>query len=161
MNRKKIFTSLLLILTSAASVNTFATVERKSYAGIACDATSNFSEVLKATNGNIENRQTSSVTVICPIVRDVHATGNRVKAVVNVRNMHATGNIACWLWSRNQDGAYVSQAYATTAGTGNTTLTLGYINGELTGDYFFRCNIPGRYNNSSSLIRNYYVLEEY
>lgn len=138
----------------------------KGYSAVGCLAQSDGANVRRSASGDsaLANMGTSTVSVFCPVVRDVSAGGpNRVSAVaVRVRNRHATQALRCDFSARDINGAtFAIRTASAPPGAGYMTLQLGPVNASNWGSYVLICQIPGRNpaDNLVSYVVNYRVDE--
>jgi len=99
----------------------------------------------------IKNTSTTTVPVICPLVRRT-STLNRLTAYVSVFvNSPTTTTISCTLSSSNSDGTLLDSAYGVTVTTGagatpNQGISLvtasTYVTGNYANNYNVICNLP-------------------
>lgn len=167
---------IVLSAAAAASAGLFsaapaAASDWKGYAGVNCLSQNNTDAVRRSAVGQpaLANSGTSTLTVYCPVVRDVEVGGdNRVKAVaVRVRNRHSTGNITCEFSSFNQDGVKIDTKTGVLPPDPvdhdvEDDIRLGPLNAHNWGSYVLLCQLPGRHatNNLQSYLINYRVDEE-
>jgi hypothetical protein len=136
----------------------------KGYAGVNCLAQSNNDPIRRSAVAQtaFANTGTSTITVFCPVVRDVASGGdNRVSAVaVRFRNRNSAVAGRCEFSSHDINGAKIDSKSAV-APFGETTLQLGPVNAHNWGSYVLSCQIPGRdaATNLQSYIVNYRVDE--
>lgn len=138
----------------------------KGYSAVGCLSTNDSANVRRSAGGDsaIANMGTSTISVFCPVVRDVSAGGpNRVSAVaVRVRNRHATLALRCDFSARDIDGkTFAVRTASAKPGAGYVTLQLGPVNASNWGSYVLICQIPGRNpaDNLESYVVNYRVDE--
>jgi hypothetical protein len=138
----------------------------KGYSAVGCLATSDGANVRRSSAGDsaISNMGTSTISVFCPVVRDVSAGGpNRVSAVaVRVRNRHATQSLRCDFSVRDINGrTFAVDTASAPPGADYRVLQLGPLNASNWGSYVLICQIPGRNpaDNFPSYIVNYRVDE--
>lgn len=157
-----------LALAGAASIGPAhgysATQDWKGYAGVNCMGQTHNAAVRRSAvnQAALANTGTSTITVFCPVVRDVAEGGNnRVSAVaVRFRNRNATVNGRCEFSSHNINGIKIDSKSAV-APFGETTLQLGPVDAHRWGSYVLTCQVPGRdpATNLQSYIVNYRVDE--
>ncbi|WP_127998163.1 hypothetical protein [Piscinibacter defluvii] len=138
--------------------------EWKGYAGVNClPGNSNDSVRRSATSdAALANAGTSTISVFCPVVRDVEASGSPrvLAAVVRMRNRHATASASCEFSVHNQAGNKVGTV-TRVAPFGEHDLNFPAMNAPAWGSYVIRCSLPGRdpATNLQSYIINYRVDE--
>ena len=136
----------------------------KGYAGVNCMAQSNNDSIRRSAvnQAAFANTGTSTITVFCPVVRDVAEGGdNRVSAVaVRFRNRNSAMTGRCEFSSHDINGLKIDSKSAV-APFGETTLKLGPVNAHNWGSYVLSCQVPGRdaATNLQSYIVNYRVDE--
>jgi len=159
--------SSALALAGAASIGAHADAvgqDWKGYAGVNCMGQSNNTPVRRSAVNQtaLANTGTSTITVFCPVVRDVSAGGdNRVSAVaVRFRNRNSAVNGRCEFSSHDINGIRIDSKSAV-APFGETTLQLGPVDAHNWGSYVLSCQVPGRdaATNLQSYIVNYRVDE--
>lgn len=169
MKIKRFIRSILLgtATMTVLSFNTaYAAQDWKGYSAVNCvPANENSTTLRRSVSGSsvaISNTGTSSVSVFCPIVRDVAEGGpDRVNAVrIFVRDRNQTAAIRCDFSSHSQNGAMVDSASDTSV-NGFDTLAMDGINANNWGSYALICQIPGRdpVTNEQSYLINYRVDE--
>lgn len=115
-------------------------------------------------SGRVFNRTTSSVTVVCPLIRD-----NSKKAwqeiQVSVADRHHTQDISCRAFSAKEDGLPVASTTDHSTGSNISSfasqiLLLGKPAQERDyGTFYVRCNIPGKDSGYASGILTYRIIE--
>lgn len=119
----------------------------KGYAGVNCLSQTNTQAVRRSAvnQAALANTGTSTVTVFCPVVRDVSAGGDlRVAAVaVRVRNRNSAVAGRCEFSSHDIAGLKIDSKSAV-APFGETTLQLGPVDAGTWGSYVLSCQLPGR-----------------
>jgi hypothetical protein len=163
MNRiHRLFAAALL---GTAAVAAHAAGDWKGYAGVNCLSQDDAAPVRRsATNQTaLSNTGTNTITVFCPIVRDVEAAGSgRVIAVaVRFRNRNPGVNGSCEFSSHDQSG-YKVDTQTLVAPFGETTLSFAAQDAQAWGSYALSCQLPGRDPASGlqSYIVNYRVDEK-
>lgn len=151
---------------SVVATGANAAQDWKGYSAVGCLAQSDGANVRRSASGDsaLANMGTSTVSVFCPVVRDVSAGGpNRVSAVaVRVRNRHATLALRCDFSARDINGAtFAVRTASAPPGAGYMTLQLGPVNTSNWGSFVLICQIPGRNpaDNLASYLVNYRVDE--
>jgi hypothetical protein len=159
--------SSALALAGAASISAHADYpgqDWKGYSGVNCMGQSNNTAVRRSAinQSALANTGTSTITVFCPVVRDVAEGGNnRVSAVaVRFRNRNSAVDGRCEFSSHNIHGIKIDSKSAV-APFGETTLQLGPVDAHNWGSYVLSCQVPGRdaSTNLQSYIVNYRVDE--
>jgi len=136
----------------------------KGYAGVNCMGQNNNAAIRRSAINQtaLANTGTSTITVFCPVVRDVSAGGdNRVSAVaVRFRNRNSAVNGRCEFSSHDINGTRIDSRSAV-APFGETVLQLGPVDAHNWGSYVLSCQVPGRdaATNLQSYIVNYRVDE--
>jgi hypothetical protein len=136
----------------------------KGYAGVNCMSQSNSDPIRRSAINQtaFSNTGTSTITVFCPVVRDVSSGGdNRVSAVaVRFRNRNSAVAGRCEFSSHDINGIRIDSKSAV-APFGETTLQLGPVDAHNWGSYVLSCQVPGRdvATNLQSYIVNYRVDE--
>lgn len=135
------------------------TVDTKVFPGTMCRQLGAASTVYYDGNGRVLNPSTSSVTVICPIVRDASTEKwARIRVVVADRNPNA--NVTCSARSNQTDGLGWSYNPNNPLPAGFFDLnwwvskTLEFsppVDERDEGTYFVSCTIPRRYSNGSQV----------
>ena len=158
-----------LALAGSASIGAHADnagQDWKGYAGVNCMG-QNISDPIRRSAVNqiaLANTGTSTITVFCPVVRDVSEGGeDRVTLVrVRLRNRNQTEAGSCEFSSRDINGHQVeSKSAVAPPNSGETVLQLGPLNALTWGSYVLSCKLPGRDpKNGQSYIINYRVDEK-
>lgn len=115
------------------------------------------------SNGEVENRNSSTVFAICPAERPISVgKTNKLSGNVWVIDRHSTKNTCCRAVSKNPGGAQVSGSWACSSGSSTTyqILTIPQISDSYSwSHYFFQCLIPPK-TTAASRIQMYRVRQE-
>lgn len=151
MNAKQLMISLGFSMMAAASMPALA-ADAKTLPGAACQPNSSSPTAFYiASNGMLINNSTATLTVICPIVREVMAangSGISNAQIYVVDNNNASGDprVTCTLESRsNGAGSVEAQTDNSVAGASpNVQVLDNYadLGSSADGFYYFRCDIP-------------------
>lgn len=121
--------------------------DRKSYPASLCSSASN--SLAFQQKGHIENASAAStITVVCPILRDTVASDLSIVAFrVWMFDGHAGANqnVSCTIHSREEDGDVVDSETKVTSGSSGAILVYHYavpIDSEVSGIYLMSCSIP-------------------
>jgi hypothetical protein len=119
----------------------------KGYAGVNCLSSNDSANVRRSAVNQIgfANHGTSTITVFCPVVRDVsEASDLRVTRIrVHFRNRNSKVDGRCEFSSRDSLGMNVDSK-SVAAPFGEHTLTIeGPIKAETWGSYVLSCQLPG------------------
>jgi hypothetical protein len=160
MNAKQLMIGLGFSMMAAASAPALA-ADAKTLPGAACQpavqTTTNLSSLIILNDGSLINAGTASITVICPIMRDVMAANG--SAGINSAQVYVVDNnnntndprVSCTLESRTtglgsaNPGLVESLTVNSTAGASPNiqVIQFGNFASAENGYYHFRCNIPG------------------
>jgi hypothetical protein len=136
----------------------------KGYAGVNCLPASPNHDIRRSAIGQIgfANHGTGTITVFCPVVRDVAEGGeNRVAAVaVRMRNRSSVDG-RCEFSSRDINGM-THDTKSVVFPPGEFVKTMGPINASNWGSYVLSCQLPGLHPTTKlpSYIVNYRVDED-
>jgi hypothetical protein len=156
---------LAAALLGTGALTAHAAGDWKGYAGVNCLSQDDAAAVRRSAVNQtaLPNTGTGTVTVFCPIVRDVEAEGQgRVIAVaVRFRNRNPGVTGSCEFSTHDQSG-YKSDTQTLAAPFGETTLSFGPLDAPAWGSYVLTCQLPGRDPASGlqSYIVNYRVDEK-
>ena len=119
----------------------------KGYPAVNCLSSSDNANILRSAKGQVGfgNQGPGTITVFCPVVRDVSEAGeNRVTRVrVHFRNRNAKVDGRCEFSSRDSAGGTVDTK-AVVAPFGEHELTIeGPIAASAWGSYVLSCQLPG------------------
>ena len=163
---KTLLTALLLTaaagstatLAAQGPVLAAASPDAKMYPGSMCQV-SGSSQSLYYSSAVIANRTASSVSVVCPIVRDNLEQGwQRIHVFVNDR--HSTRDIECIARALEADGSHGASTSVQSSGTIPQMLTLGPVAAPQHGPYVLVCQLPPMEEpNQPSYISSYRVYE--
>jgi hypothetical protein len=138
----------------------------KGYAAVNCLASSDGANIRRTSSGQsgFANQGSSTITVFCPVVRDVSEAGDdRVTRVrVHFRNRNAKVDGRCEFSSRDSSGMTVDTK-SVVAPFGENELTIeGPIVATAWGSYVLSCQLPGLDADSGlpSYLVNYRVDEK-
>ncbi len=167
MNAKRLMIGLGFSMMAAANVPVLA-ADAKTLPGAACQPNSSSPTAFYiGSNGVLFNNSTSTLTVICPIVRDVMAAGSSGISnaqIYVVDNNNATGDprVTCTLESRSTSaGVNEAQTENSAAGASpNVQVLDNYADLSSSGDgfYYFRCDIPGNQTVGTTINRSGIVM---
>jgi len=155
-----------IMVAGIAAVSMSATMDAnagdgKSFPGTFCQAESVGVHMGYTRTGRAQNPSSSTMYVVCPIVRDAMTKGI-AKANVIVYDRHYSRNLSCTLNSRDQNGGTMGYYKTVSSSGSNSTrqvLRLGRQGAFSYGIYFMRCAVPGKYANNRSEIASYYMEE--
>jgi len=137
----------------------------KGYSGVNCMGQSNNDPIRRSAINQtaFANTGTSTITVFCPVVRDVAEGGNnRVSAVaVRFRNRNSAVAGRCEFSSHDINGFKIDSRSAVIPPNNDVVVPLGPVNAHNWGSYVLSCQVPGRdaATNLQSYIVNYRVDE--
>lgn len=138
--------SVLSCLLMVLSPNQAWATEDKSYPATSCRRMQgNTGGLGTRNNGTIENDSTATtLTVICPIVRDNTQSTAGWSIDVRVHDQTSSGLVSCTVTSAGTWGSIVHQVTQTTntLGTGLGTLTMSPTSQGLEGYSVLKCSIP-------------------
>lgn len=167
MNAKQLMIGLGFSIMAAANVPALA-VDAKTLPGAACQPNaSSPTAFYRGSNGMLINDSTSTLTVICPIVRDVMAAGSSgisTAQIYVVDNNNATGDprVSCTLESRSTSAGLIeTQTDNSAAGASPNAQVLDNYAGlssSADGFYYFRCTIPGNQTVGTTVNRSGIVM---
>lgn len=130
----------------------------KSFTASLCQAAGS-SQDLYYSSGMVANRNASTASAECPVVRD-NMSGVATWIEFEVRDRHDTQNIVCTARSLDVDGSGGGWSQTlSTSGTGFQTLSFTPTAIPDWGTYVVTCSIPGMTNNTPSYIASYRMLE--
>lgn len=165
-----ISTTIKSIGLTALAAATFATAnpalarDTKVYAGAECQtlAPHIFSDDIEYTSqGGVQNRGPSFVSVGCPVVRD---TAGDITGTVQVvdRNSRDGFDIACTLKSFARNGVLLGRSTRRSNSSFTTPLPLEFnspVKGASGASIFFQCTLPPAESGRKSQIVSYEVIE--
>ncbi|MGQ0620948.1 MAG: hypothetical protein ACT4QA_13660 [Panacagrimonas sp.] len=122
----------------------------KNLSGAHCDPIGPSTSFTRSVSGGISNDDTSSsLTVLCPIVRDNNIGRNPATTTgsfVVVTDNSSTGDVSCTLSSRSQLGGTQSSQSVSTSGQNSAPVvkTFSSVSSATNGYYVLSCTIPAR-----------------
>ncbi len=143
-------------LVGLASASAFAE-DGKSFPGILCQASGSAQDLSYSTT-SVANRNATTSSAVCPIVRDV--MGEPASSIeVELRDRHEVQNIQCTAYSVSTTGTAAWLQTLSTAGTGFQTLSFDAIEASDWGAYSLVCALPGMTDNVPSYLATYRISE--
>jgi hypothetical protein len=161
--RKLIHGLAVLVLLFGVAFGAEA-ADEKVFPGSLCVRLGTNNSIYYTGSGGIANPSTTTVTVVCPIVRD-SVTANYSSVKVVVQDLNPSTNVACSVHATSQTG-FLWHAYP------NNPLPPNYSNSQLytfnigqlpqaidRGSYFVTCDLPPVYNGGTSGVFSYRIDE--
>ncbi|WP_438016349.1 hypothetical protein WMF18_36755 [Sorangium sp. So ce315] len=160
--------NLYLMITATlglafTATGTVSAADQKVFPGALCRQTGSSSVVSYDTNGRVHNATAGTVSLVCPIVRDVTTSKwNSVSVVVADRSY--TSNVVCRAWSAQTDGLGWFQTSSSTGANPewyvSQTLTFNAQGEERdNGTYYLECTVPAQYEGNNSGVLSYRIDE--
>jgi hypothetical protein len=147
--------ALLVVGASQAGAQEFQT-----FPGSACQASGSTQDLYYSAN-TIANRNNSTSSAVCPIVR-TNPTSPWLLIHVYVRDRHSTGNVTCVAEARSLTGALTWTQTRSTNNEGEFTLVFGApgVDPADFGPYVVICSLPPMEElNQPSYISSYLIAE--
>ncbi len=168
MNVKQLMIGVGFSMLAAANVPALA-ADAKTLPGAACHPnTSTPTAFYIGSNGMLINNSTATLTVVCPITRDVMAANNSNGIsnaqvyVVDNNNLSANARVTCILESRATNSNVVETFTDNSAAGASPAVQVlddyADISSGVNGYYYFRCDIPGTQTVSNNVNRSGIVM---
>lgn len=159
----KLAASLLVFIGASAPV---AAQDAKNYPGALCLASGSANtSVARSTNGRGFNQATTTVTFICPAIKDTTSLAGGRAWVID-QNPGSGEAVTCFLRSGRPDSTTALFSSDTTDPSGGTfsssspvLLTFDAVPNVSDSFYFLQCSVPGTFNGVQSGVVMYQVIE--